>query len=265
MAFLATSSDFLSRTYRYLREPSASPSYWPSAQIIDYLDEAHARVIRDFWLTRAEWWTNTSAAAGAGNSQDGVYTLPADCLVPRHVLYTDATNNGVYAALGRKGVNDFIVNNLLASGTPTNWALLGFASSVATTWNGVGTGSAAGNSLGFAIRIWPAPQQSAASGLYLIGAQTPQPLSTSATIVPSQLRDMIPVQAALAAWQDRGATNEIAMLTQIYDTRLSAWRQQMVDMGLDEQDSMEWSTFDSNYPHAGTLRPVMLTPNPLWP
>lgn len=265
MAFLQTSSDFLARTYQFLREPSTSPQYWPSAHVADLVDEAQCHLVRDFWLNRAEWFTNTSAAAGAGNALDGVYTLPADVMVIRYVLWTDPTQQGIYAALTQKTVTDFIVGNLLASGTPTNWALVGFASAAGTSWTQVGGGTAAGLGQQAAIRIWPSPTQSAASGLYVIGSQMPFPLATSATTVPLQLREMIPIMAAGMAWQERGSMEQLAALKTLYDNRLSAWRQIMADMGQDEQDATEFRTFESQFPHAGTLRPVMLTPNPLWP
>lgn len=216
-------------------------------------------------MSRAEWWTNTSA--GNVTSGLGNYTLPADILIPRHVLYLkDNGTSTKYVALGRKGVNDFIVGDYQSSGTATNWGLIGYASGLNTTWNLVGGGTPTASIPGTpVIRLYPTPDTSATSGLYVIGSRSPDPLNVSATQVPRQIIDMIPLQAGLRGWQDRGNTEEATRIMGIYDLRLSAWRQMMVDMGLDEQDAQEFATFDSQYPHAGTMRPVMLTPNPLWP
>ena len=264
MAYLATSADLIQRTYQWFREPSATPTFWPSAHVVDLLDEAQATVTRDFWLSRAEWFTNTSAAsAGFVN---GAYSLPDDLLILRHVLYLrDNGTNTKYSVLGPKGVNDLLVGNYQASGTATNYALIGYASAAQTAWTLVGGGTPTITILSPVIYLWPAPDTSALSGLYVIGSRTPDSLSVSASNIPRQIIDLVPAQAALRGWQERGNDEEVKRLTGIYDTRLSAWRQSMADMGLDEQDAMEFKTFDSGNPHAGTLRPVMLTPNPLWP
>ena len=225
MAYLSTSADLIQRTYRFLREASATPTKWPSAQVVDYLDEAQAGICADLNYLQSQWFTTTSAGIGR-------YTLPSDLLAIRHILHKPGkSTTETYSRLRQSSLGSFAKagEGYDASGTAAYWALGGVA--------GGGT-----------ITLWPAPDASAASGLFVIGNQTPEAIGTSASPLPRHLLPLIPLRAAMLAWEDLGAQDEVVRYRDIYQARLKQWRLVTVDMSPDNTEPRQFGDIDDDFP-----------------
>ena len=223
MAFLTTSADLIQRTYRLLHDVSASPTYWPSAQVVGYLDEAQAAVGADLNLLHAEWAVTTSAAVS-------VYTLPSTVLKPRHVLWASAGASARALAFGAT-VDAFTYTVWAASGTPQMWV-------------------PAGMSAGPQIRLLPSPDHSAASGLVVLGNPIPTTIATAAPVLPSMVLPMVCIQAALFAWEERGQQPEVDRLTKLYQARAGLWRRTLTDLSPEETDIVTLGPHGSPYPYS---------------
>lgn len=243
MAYLATSADFLTRAYRYLRESSATPTKWPSSQIVDYIDEAQALLCAELNLLQSRWAVDTAQASG-------LYTVSADILAVRYVLHKpDAGTTTKYSRLKQASLPDFFSNgrDFQASGKALWWAFVGGD-----------TGST-----GFNIQLYPAPDASAASGLLVIGNETPETIASSVTPFPRNLRPLIPMRAAILAWQDAGDAPAIDRLQPIYAARLKEWKVLNPDFSPDGTESRAFGAIDDDRPYMST-QPVRGTlPNPL--
>ena len=240
MAYLSTSADLIQRTYRFLREASATPTKWPSAQVVDYLDEGHSYLCADLNYLQSQWYLNTSASI-----RD--YPLPADMLVIRYVLHRGTPTDTQYRRLQQTDLIDAALEgrDFQSSGTASHWILAGVAG-------------------GQVIRLYPMPDASAASGIYIIGNQTPESIAISASPLPRHLLSLIPLCAAKLAWEDFSpAAGEAQRLEALYQTRLTRWRTLIPDMSPDNSTSRTWGDQQDDRPYTtlGTRRPI--APNPL--
>lgn len=240
MAYLATSADFVQRTYRFLREASASPSKWPSAQVVDYIDEAQASICAELNYLQSQWFVNTSASVRR-------YTLPPDLLTIRHVLYKPGkSTTETYTRLRQTSLGSLATADIGydASGTATTWALGGVA--------GGGT-----------VTLWPFPDTSAASGLFIVGNQTPESIGTSASPLPRHLLSLVPLKAAILAWEDLGSNDEIARYRDIYLARMRQWRLISIDMSPDATEPRQFGDIDNDFPFSTLTRWGRSTGGPL--
>ena len=243
MAYLSTSGDLIQRTYRYLREASATPTKWPSAQVVDYLDEAQACLGAELNLFQARWSVDLAQASS-------LYALSADILAVRHVLYK-ASAGQIFYPLEQASLPDFWANgrDLLASGDAIYWAQVG-----------TDTGAA-----GFNVQVWPAPQRAVTSGLLVIGTETPESIATSATPFPRPLRPLVPLKAAILAWEDLGADSELARYRPMLAERLKQWKVWNPDLSPDATESRTFGELGNYrpYPTVGGPGIVRQAPNPL--
>ena len=241
MAYLSTSADFIQRTYRYLREASASPTKWASAQVVDYIDEAQAAVAAGLNLFQSRWSADTAQASG-------LYAMSADVLAVRYVLHRPGPGDD-YIRLRQASLPDFFADgrDFEASGNAKWWAMVG----------------ADAGSTGFNIQLYPAPDASAASGLLVIGTETPESISVSGTPFPRQLRPLIPLKAAILAWEDLGADSEVARYAGIFNARLKEWRVLNPDFSPDGSESRTFGVMDDDRPYLSTSIPRGTLPNPL--
>jgi hypothetical protein len=122
----------------------------------------------------------------------------------------------IEAALGQTDIN--------ASGTPTRWAVDG--------------------SLGdWRIRLIPAPNNSAVSGIFVLGKYIPESIEVSALIFPIHVRQLACIKAAVWCWQERGVDSEVTRLEKFYEKQLklaklrnieaSPWFNDLEQLGLD--------------------------------
>lgn len=226
----------LQRTYRFLRESSSSPQFWPSAQVVDFIDEAHSEIVLITGLLDSQWHFRTSA-------QVAEYPLSAAVGTPRHVLWTSA--GGTYQLLDPAGIVEAAINrDFQASGTPEAWALAGTDTGVRPT-----------------IRLIPMPDHSAASAIYVIGTPTPESISTSAIALPRQVRSLVPLRAAILGWEERGIQNEVDRLGRIYDRQLKLWRIVLADLSPRDTDLATFGEHLSRYPFS-TIRRVVNQSDP---
>ncbi len=243
MPYLSTSADFIQRTYRFLREASASPTKWPSGQVLDYIDEAQAYVAGDFGLFQSRWCVDTAQASG-------LYAVSADILAVRYVL--NKTSAGFsYVELQQGSLPDFWTagRNLDASGDPLYWAYVGGDAGLT----------------GFNIQVWPAPSRAVVSGLLVIGTETPESVSSAVSPLPRYLRPLVPLKAAILAWEDFGADSELTRYVPLYAERVRQWKTWNPDMAPDRTESRTFGEqgIQRPYPNVGGQGIVRSSPNPL--
>jgi hypothetical protein len=179
--------------------------------VVDYLDEAHAYVCADFNYLQSRWYVATSAGVG-------LYAISVEMTAVRHVLWKSVSAD-LYTPLEQASLPDFWARgrNFEASGTTSHWALTG-------------------SNYGLNIQLYPMPDASSVSGLAVIGNATPQTLSASASPLPRHLLPLVPVYAALLAWQDLGIQAEADKMGALYKARSGRWKIVAVDMSPDETE-----------------------------
>ncbi len=136
-----------------------------------------------------------------------------------------------FQELARASVPDFWANGRdpEASGTATHWALAGVAE-------------------GPVVRLYPAPNTSAVSGIFIAGGQTPESIATSASPLTRAILPLVPLHAAMTMWQDQGVTDEWTPLATRYDKLIAFWKPKLVDMS---PEYTEMTTFGD----LGVIRP----------
>lgn len=234
MAFLATSADLIGRAYQWLREPSASPQYWPSATVVDHLDEAQTYLLTAFNLNRSVVWLTTSAGTG-------FYPLPADVAVVRHVLYQPSAGLK-FAALQRTSQRAFLGGgaDFFASGTATHWAMAGQSDAASQ------------------LQLYPAPDTSAGSALYVLYNSISPSIAASATVLPTYLIHLIPLETGLRLWQERGNAEEVQRLSAEWVRQFKLYERFIVDVSPDDTDPQTFQYPEDSYPYdtrgVGVLR-----------
>jgi hypothetical protein len=193
--------------------------YWPSAQVVSYIDAARAEVAQELGLDFASWVRTTSAGVGQ-------YALSAHCAGPVHVFWLSAGTGAKFQYLEPAGIIEFALGqaDIEVSGTPTRWAVDGADGQMR-------------------IRLIPAPDCSAVSGLFVLGKYIPESIEVSALLFPLHVRQLACIKAAVWCWQERGVDSEVTRLEKFYDKQLKAaklrnleaspWFNDLQQLGLD--------------------------------
>ena len=235
MAYLSTSADLIQRTYRFLKEASATPTVWPSSQVVDYIDEAHAYVAADLNLLATSWLVRTSANVAS-------YDISAQAVTIAHVLHMTSAGE-TFIRLRPGSFSDIVLgdNDPLASGTAFMWAL-------------------ASDAYKTQIRLYPAPDTSALSGLLVYGNATPHPIVTSASPLQRHILPLVPIRAAWLAWMDLGVKDETQRMSAMYYELRNRWRVMGVDLSPGWRDGQTLGYHDEDLPYGSVMRPGVWGP-----
>jgi hypothetical protein len=166
----------------------------------------------------------------------------------RYVLHR-AEAGDKYFELEQASLPDFFTGgrDFEASGKATHWALVGGDAGLT----------------GINIQLYPTPDTSAVSGVLVIGTETPESIATSATPIPRELRSLVPILAAVMAWEDLGADDEVKRYDAMYQTRVKKWRILNPDRSPDATESRTFGESGIGRPYGiGVGRRTLLS-NPL--